>query len=383
MPRRDTASPTVPPTTPPPRRALAAALVVSLGGMALSGWLVRLHVRAHAGFVSFCALGEGWNCDTVALSPYSVVLGLPVAVWGLFGYAAAAVLAGMGLAHHRQREGWPSGLLFVVASLAVAACVALAFVSEFLIHSFCVMCAASWTTALFLLLASWAACRPAGVRAAVAADLKVVLERPALLGGAVVAALAVAGAAQAAYPRYWEKRSLSVVKAPSPSATTTARTTLPAPGSELVIQEFSDFECPFCALAHEDMKALAAARPGLRVVNRHFPLDSECNPALNRRMHEKACEYAKAAICAEGMGKGDEMADLLFADQKARRGLDAIVSELGLDRARFSACVASKETAERLGADVQEGLKLGLRATPSFVVKGQVYSGRVPEDVLR
>lgn len=371
------------PTTPLPRRALAAALVAALGGMALSGWLIRLHARAHAGFVSFCALGEGWNCDTVALSPYSVQLGLPVAAWGLLGFGVAATLATLGLVRHRQRPGWPSGLLFLVSCFAVAACIALAFVSEFLIHSFCVMCAASWTVALVLLAASWRACSPTGVLASIRADLAVLRARPAMVGVAVLAFLVVAGSARAAYPRYWDKPRRPVATATTPGGTTLAHAGHVAPGSEIVIQEFSDFECPFCALAHEDMKALVASRPGLRVVSRHYPLDMSCNPALKRPMHEKACEYARAAICAETQGKGGEMEDLLFADQKARLGLDTIVRNLGLDRARFDACMGSKETADRLDGDVQEGIQLGLRATPSFVVKGQVYSGKIPDEVLQ
>jgi len=377
MPQRDSE-----PTTPLPRRALAAALVAALGGMALSGWLIRLHARAHAGFVSFCALGEGWNCDTVALSPYSVQLGLPVAAWGFLGFGVAATLATLGLVRHRQRPGWPSGLLFVVSCLAVAACIALALVSEFLIHSFCVMCAASWTVALLLLAASWRACSPTGVLASIRADLGVLRARPVRVAIAALAFLVVAASASAAYPRYWDRPRRPAV-ATSPSGTTLAHAGHPAPGSEIVIQEFSDFECPFCALSHEDMKALIASRPGLRVVARHFPLDMACNPSLKHPMHEKACEYARAAICAEAQGKGGEMEDLLFADQKARLGLDVMVRDLGLDRARFDACLGSKETANRLAGDVQEGIQLGLRATPSFVVKGQVYSGRIPDEVLQ
>ena len=377
MPQRDSES-----TTSLPRRALAAALVAALGGMALSVWLIRLHARAHAGFVSFCALGEGWNCDTVALSPYSVQLGLPVAAWGLLGFGVAATLATLGLVRHRQRLGWPSGLLFLASCVDVAACVALALVSEFLIHSFCVMCAASWTVALLLLAASWRACSPDGVIASIRADLAVLRARPAMVAIAAIAFLAIAGSASAAYPRYWDKPRRPTTGT-SPSGTTLAHAGHVAPGSEIVIQEFSDFECPFCALNHEDMKALVASRPGLRIVSRHFPLDMSCNPALKRPMHQKSCEYARAAICAEAQGKGGEMEDLLFADQKAQLGLDTIVRNLGLDRARFDACVGAKETADRLGADIQEGIQLGVKATPSFVVKGKVYSGKIPDEVLQ
>ena len=41
-----------------------------------------------------------------------------------------------------------------------------------------------------------------------------------------------------------------------------------------------------------------ARRPDVRLVKRQFPLDSDCNPVLKRRMHPGACDLALAA--AEG-----------------------------------------------------------------------------------
>ncbi len=157
----------------------------------------------------------------------------------------------------------------------------------------------------------------------------------------------------------------------------------PAPGAETVVVEYSDFECPFCAIAHEQMKGVMALKPGLRVVQRHFPLSSECNPALNRVMHEKACEYARAAICAESMGKGDEMEDALFGLQKQKEPLDAVVKRLGLDPARFGACLASPQTKDRLASDVAEGQRVGIRATPTFFFNGKAYPGKIPDELLQ
>lgn len=366
------------------RPYFAVALALALAGMAVSGWLVRLHFRAHEGYVSFCALGEGWNCDTVALSSYSVLLGIPVAAWGVLGFGIMATLAGLGLPRTEQERSWPSGLLFLVAAFSVLGCLSLALVSEFLIQSFCVMCAVSWTLVLLIFAVALLACRREGVRHAIMTDLRILQARPIRLAVLAVLLLAVVATARAAYPRYWEKPRAPAAQVPAASQTTPAQpAALRAPGTEIVVQEFSDFECPFCAKAYEEMKATAAAKPDLRVVARNFPLDSACNPAVTHTLHERACEYARASICAESLGKGDEMNSMLFADQKAHRGLDEIVKDLGLDRTRFGACMASKDTAERLSADVKEGIRLGLRATPSFVVKGQVYTGRIPDEVLK
>ncbi|MBU4035957.1 MAG: hypothetical protein KKA35_05965, partial [Proteobacteria bacterium] len=38
------------------------------------------------GYESFCAISKAINCDTVSQSPYSVFLGVPLAIWGVAGY---------------------------------------------------------------------------------------------------------------------------------------------------------------------------------------------------------------------------------------------------------------------------------------------------------
>ncbi|MFO0583565.1 MAG: vitamin K epoxide reductase family protein [Anaeromyxobacter sp.] len=383
MPRRDAAAPSSPPAPPSPRRAFAAALALSLGGLVIAGMLVRVHVNAHAGLTSFCDLGEHMSCDTVALSPYSIVLGLPIAVWGVLGYLAFTALSVMGLLSRKPHPTWPAGLLFLLSAASLAGAVVLAYVSEFVIHSFCIMCAASWTVTLALLVVSVLACRGAGLANAVASDLGVLGARPAFAVGGVVVLLALAGVARAAYPRYWEKPPKPATAVRPAMAPVAPGQKPPAPGAETVVVEYSDFECPFCAIAHEQMKGVMALKPGLRVVQRHFPLSSECNPALNRVMHEKACEYARAAICAESMGKGDEMEDALFGLQKQKEPLDAVVKRLGLDPARFGACLASPQTKDRLASDVAEGQRVGIRATPTFFFNGKAYPGKIPDELLQ
>jgi uncharacterized membrane protein len=111
------------------RPALVVAAALAAAGLVIALVLVRLHAQAHAGVASSCAISEYVDCDRVATSRYSVVLGLPVAAWGVFGYGLALLLSLAGLRPGRRREGWPAGLLFLVAAAAAAAAVALAGVS--------------------------------------------------------------------------------------------------------------------------------------------------------------------------------------------------------------------------------------------------------------
>src|SRR6266545_2642252 len=102
----------------PRRPALVAAAALAAAGFVLAALLARQHAHAHAGVASFCAINEYVNCDRVAMSPFSVVLGLPVAIWGMLGYGLALMLSLAGLRSGRTTEGWPAGLLFVLAAAA-------------------------------------------------------------------------------------------------------------------------------------------------------------------------------------------------------------------------------------------------------------------------
>ena len=298
---------------PRPRASLVVAFGLSLAGVVVAALLARIHSQAHAGIESFCTVSDVVNCDRVATSPYSVFLGLPVAVWGVAGYAAAAAGSAWGLASRRPHPSWPAGLLFLLAAAASFSAVALALVSEFAIGALCLLCAASWAISFALLVAAWRACQPEGVAAAVGADADAVRERPLPFASLAAAAAVVLGLAAAAYPRYWVRAAPPAgtpsaaapletappgpapAPSPPPGAGPTPR---PRPTGPLTVVVYSDYECPFCSLQHREVRSLLAGRKDVTLVHRQFPLDASCNPLVKRQMHPAACALARAAICA-------------------------------------------------------------------------------------
>jgi protein-disulfide isomerase len=364
------------------RPALVAAAALAAIGLVLAVVLARHHANAYAGLASFCAINDYVNCDRVATSRFSVVLGLPVAAWGALGYGLALLLAIAGLRPRRIREGWPAGLLFIVAVVAAAVAVTLALVSELAVGALCVLCAGSWAVSFALLAAAWRACRPEGVAAAIRADVDVLRRRPLIALGLLLAAVCGVALVAAAYPRYWERRALAAVPPPPGPAAPGAPAASQGPQGPLVVVEFSDYECPFCAVKHEETKALLAGRSDVTLVRRHFPLDSECNPAVPRRMHPGACDLARAAICAEEQGKLPPMDDALFRNQQAKRPVEELARSVGLDLPQFRRCLGAPETDARLRSDIEAGVRVGLKATPTFVVGGRAYAGELPAELL-
>jgi protein-disulfide isomerase len=133
----------------------------------------------------------------------------------------------------------------------------------------------------------------------------------------------------------------------------------------VVILEFSDFECPFCSgyarTTYPAVKRSLIDSGEARYATLHFPLE---------RIHPRALKAAEAAECAAQQGKYWEMHDRLFVDVNALElsAFPAHAAALGLDWARFSHCLDSGETLDRIRAQRTEGARLGVNGTPAFFV---------------
>ncbi len=374
----------------PPRRSARVALFLALAGLGLAAAsdLTFIHVKVHTdpAYRSFCDVSSELSCDSVAQSPYSVFLGLPIAVWGLCGYLAMAALALHRPAPDRRGLGWP-GFLALLTGAAALAIAPLAAVSKLLIHSACVMCMASWAITACLFAVSLTEVRRAGgLGRAVRADLRLLGKRKGLLYGGALCAVAVPAALLAAVPRYWVGPAEPRGSASLASGADLER--IPWIGAEspaLTLVEFSDYQCPFCQRAERQVRALLEENPTtLRVVHRQFPLDPACNPAIPRPMHPRACALALAALCAGDQGAFWPMNDAIFAaEDKVSLDLDELARRLGLDAASFSRCLGSEGARARLRRDIDAGIQLKVQATPTFLVGDEALPSGLPLAEIR
>ena len=138
---------------------------------------------------------------------------------------------------------------------------------------------------------------------------------------------------------------------------------------EVVVVEYGDYECPYCAKADQ----LLADLP-IRRVFRHFPVVSK---------HPRAQVLACAAEAAALQGRFWEMHDSLFGDQGHLDPphLWKRCDELGIDLDRFEADRRSDAVAERVRRDFRSGIRAGVTTTPTLWVDGQAYPG-VPDAAL-
>jgi protein-disulfide isomerase len=142
-------------------------------------------------------------------------------------------------------------------------------------------------------------------------------------------------------------------------------------GAPVTLVLFSDFQCPFCARANPAVKEIEDAYPGqVRIAWKHLPLP----------MHKNAVPAALATEAARAQGGSAKfwaMHDKLFANQGALSAdaFEGYARGLGLDLARFRADLASPKLRARVDEDAQLAAKLGISATPTFVVNGERVVG--------
>jgi len=131
----------------------------------------------------------------------------------------------------------------------------------------------------------------------------------------------------------------------------------------VTLLEYSDYQCPFCARVFNDVLPTLQEEyidsGKMKFVMREYPLSN---------LHKDATNAAIAAECAGVQGKYWSMHDLLYANQK-ELGVDNLktfAADIGLDTAKFNACLDGKETEKEVRADMASGAKLGVRGTPGF-----------------
>jgi vitamin-K-epoxide reductase (warfarin-sensitive) len=87
---------------------------------------------------AYCEIGENFSCDIVNRSEYSSILGIPVALIGMLGYAALAGLATV----YRERRETPT-MLFAAAAAGLAFALYLTYIEGRVLGVWCILCLSS------------------------------------------------------------------------------------------------------------------------------------------------------------------------------------------------------------------------------------------------
>ena len=146
--------------------------------------------------------------------------------------------------------------------------------------------------------------------------------------------------------------------------------------ARITLVEFSDFECPYCALAVKEVATIMAAYPSqVRLIYKQFPLT----------MHPHAALAAAASLAANAQGKFWEMHDLLFGNFRklTRENILAWAQQLNLDMDKFKADLDSSKYQAVIKKDLADGEAVGVYGTPAFFINGKHYNGPMTMELLK
>lgn len=371
-------------------RAVWICILLALIGLGISGYLAFLHIGLLRGELlggAACGGGGAMNCHAVTGGPWGTWLGMPLALWGMLGYIGILGLGLLGL-QSSESAARTQTLIFLLALAFVLADAALLVLMVVVIRFYCLLClltyavnaallvsaarslGSPWPQAFGRLGASLTSLVPSGRRPAA-------LFFWALLGVGVLATIGAHAATTyvSLGPMGTMRTNLRrfITSQPRITLETEGDPSLGAPGASLRIVEFSDFFCPACQRASKLNTIMFAGRwRETAFTFKHFPLDTGCNDRIARMVHPGACQVAAASECAHLQGKFWPFHDFLFEQggkyNAAQLPQDA--RRLGLDGARFDACMASGQGLEAVKRDIIEAAKVPVVSTPTYVING-------------
>jgi predicted DsbA family dithiol-disulfide isomerase len=295
---------------------------------------------------TFCGVGSG--CAAVRASGFGYVrlfeLNLPVPVFGLLGFA---LLLGAALTRGLVR------FVPLAAAFGGAAGLGLIGLQWFGIGRLCSLCVAVDALAVLAALAGFVQWRGQGD-----ANQEFLLRWGSW---PLLACLALLG------PLAWPR-----VRPVAPVPLGVQKLYLPG---KINVVEFADYECPYCRRLHPVLQAVIDSYPGkVNFTRLNLPLKS----------HEFARGAAQAQICAREQGRGDAMADRLFAAEDLHPSSNrTLAKELGVELGAYDLCVSSGKADKIIEAESKILLDDGLQGLPTTYVGAKTILGAQPEEVFR
>jgi protein-disulfide isomerase len=149
--------------------------------------------------------------------------------------------------------------------------------------------------------------------------------------------------------------------------------------SDVIVLEYSDTECPFCARLHPTMNDIYNEyKDRAAFVYRYFPLT---------QIHKNAFAEAQAIECVGkelGADKRKLYIDQLFTYKITNNSMllprnkkEELAYALGVTPQSFTSCLTSEASAKRVADGVADGVQAGVTGTPAtFILKrdGDAYT---------
>jgi len=144
--------------------------------------------------------------------------------------------------------------------------------------------------------------------------------------------------------------------------------------AKVVIQQWSDFQCPFCSRVEPTVNEIEKTYGDkVKIVWRDKPLPMHPDAPL-------AAEAGREALKQKGPDGFWKMHKKMFENQQKlkREDLENYAKDVGLDMEKFKAALDNHTHKAAVDADDKAGTEIGISGTPAFLINGYYVSGAQP-----
>ena len=316
---------------------------------------------------SLCNLNGFFNCDKTTLSPASNIAGVPISIFGIV--IGALTMIGMFV----KNENYEKTIYFTLM-LNMVGCVLLFFYSLIGLGGLCPFCTLYYIVSGLTLWMFFKKSPSYVPNPAVLVIFAVIFLAVGFLTKMNVTKKTenMTAVSNDLINQYYGLPNLGAPATPSEFKIATAE------NAPIKMQIFSDFECPACRALSELMPQILLRYGGKIDIQYFFyPLDSACNPSMERGMHQYACRAAYYSVCMPVKDFGVVHDDIFHNQNRIADFLDESIKKNKLE-----ACVADPATKAKVQAVIAQATPFNIRSTPSFLLNGVKIEGVLPPDQL-
>ena len=374
------------------------ALMSALASVGVHVYLTMHFYPLKFGFSSgqsICNINQKFNCDAVAASAYSSLLGIPLSLWGAATNAVLFVLILMSWLEWSDHPDRLKRWTLFLAGISLAASVVMGTIAVTQMQNYCLFCIIVYALSAVIFF-----CIKPMVREPfwmnVKRDLPVLWaeSKGVVIGFALIPAVAYLG--HQSFMRNFGDAQVDQMVMESiqdwmaaPVQNFVAKPALVSgPASDqasLTLVEFADFRCSHCKHASYTLDAFVHSNPDVRFEFYVFPLDGACNEKFSGSGGNGiSCRLAYAVQCADNEGKGWEMQKAVFNIQDDVNRLNSIseldpmlaqtVAQVGLNWERMQACMTDPTTQDAIRAQAKQGTLVNVMGTPTIFANGRLLT---------
>lgn len=372
-----------------------AIIIIAIIGLICSIDLVYIFIKTNFlndNIPSFCTVNNFVDCDGVAKTNFSVVFGIPLAIWGVILYLLFLFLALVDKIQAKLPNTIfkvfknPLAYISTIGFLAFVCSMTLAGISVWIIQKVCILCVATYFLNLAIAII-------AKNKTSFAQNLKTtiidfwagvkeytVLFIACLIFG--IACLAYLTKSNVLAPNIYKYNNFTQFSEMSSDDYKTKGNTLGNKDGIVKVYIYSDFHCPYCKITNKMFQKLAHENKNVEIMHVNFPLDRACNKYVQKTVHGGSCELARYAIAAREQGDYWGMISELYGTEKSA-DIEKIAKKLDLNYEQLKKDANSEKVAKILNSEIELCIANNINVTPTYTIDGIKFIGGAPYEEIK